>query len=333
MQRRGGNGGGSWFNGGERCGAAGGAHLTVQGDCLASDSSAEAVCCIGADGDNKSVSVFSSNGAAMAHCQTLIGHTQKVLSVAVYGDVIASGSRDKTIRVWSRSSGECTGTLICGAPVHGLALRVVNGCAEHLLSGEGNAGRKEGRACLWSISSMRLICTFDEHRGPVWSCALGERVALTASHDTTARTWPVGVGSAHGDGGSVASMGVLQHPEWVCSVSVFADDLAATGCADGSVRVWSLATLECTLQLEHGQGAVFCVRLLCGGVLCASGGQDETVKLWDLARSGEQITTLEHGAIVRGLAGLPGRTAPLLEHLVSAGGKTAGSVVVWRPGK
>ena len=52
----------------------------------------------------------------------LRGHTDSVVSVRLLGDLLVSGSRDRTARVWSVGSGECVATLRCGGVVFGLAI-------------------------------------------------------------------------------------------------------------------------------------------------------------------------------------------------------------------
>ena len=311
--------------------------LTVQADCLAFDGK-DTLICIGGDGDARSVSLYSIKlGHATASLQ---GHTDKVVSVACQGDLIASGSKDTTIRLWSRRTGTRTATLIgCEAAVHGLALQ-----GSLLLSGEGGVS-KDGwaKVRLWSVSTGKCTSIFSEHQGAVWSVALEDGIGVSASHDTTARVWPT-------DGTSENSLGVLKHPNWVCSVSVDGD-LAATGCADKRIRLWSLMSYSCSHILEHGGASaitpVFSVRLVRGGEILLSGGNDHNVKVWHLrggsrAAEGvedgaagsngnsladiESITTLSHEENVRGLAVLP-----QLKCIVSAGGRSASSVVVWKP--
>ena len=328
-----------WHNwGGARSAEMDGA-LTVQADCLSFDGK-DTLVCIGGDGDARSVSLYSLK---LGHVtKSLHGHTDKVVSVACQGDLIASGSKDLTIRIWSRRSGQRTATLIgCEAPVHGLALQ-----GALLFSGEGGGvGRGAGIARLWSLSTGKSISVFTEHQGAIWSVALEDGVGVSASHDATARVWPT-------NGSNDSSLGCLHHPAWVCSVSLDGN-LAATGCADKRVRLWSLTSYGCTRILEHGGGGsapvspVFSVRLVRGGQALLSGGNDHNVKIWHLrggSRSAEGIedgaagdtdepeisvecvATLPHEENVRGLAVLP-----QLKCVVSAGGRSASGVVVWKP--
>ena len=304
-----------WQGGGVRATEAD-AYFGFLADCLTLDEDDDTLACAGGNGDAKSVSIYSVKAGKMA--QQSYAHSDKVMSVAIQGNVVAAGSRDKTIRLWDRHSGECTSTLMgCEGLIHGLALR-----GDLLVSGEGGGqGKKSGdggKTRQWSVSRAENTVVHAEHTASVLGVALGEDLAVSASYDTTARIWPLATGST-------SSIGTLRHPSYVQSVSV-EGGIAATGCADGRARVWSLASKACLLKLEHSSIGLplFCVRLL-GGVL-VSGGEESTVKVWSLARGGgpmgECVATLAHGSSVKGLA-------ISAQGFVSSGGGS--TLVVWRP--
>lgn len=330
----------SWEGGGVRS-AEMESYLTMTADCLAAASDdSDAFVCVGGDGNGTTLSLFSAKAGRVTH--NLKGeHTDRVVCVACEGDVIASGSRDKTIRLWSRRDAKCVGTLRgCEDVVCGLAIR-----GDTLMSGEGTLEppsrirHYEGKARLWSIGAQQALCLYLEHTGPLWSIALGAEIGLSASHDTTVRVWPTGaLDIAASSGGTVpiGSIATLKHPAAAFSVSIETRSaLAATGCGDGRVRLWSLVDYTCVRVLEHAAridpkapSPVFCVRML--GHTLVSGGQDKMVKVWNLM--GEEVNSepcvavLEHGANVRGLA-----TSPQGGVIVTAGGRASNGVVVWRP--
>ena len=308
------------------------AFLTVQSDCL--DLDGDCLACIGGDGQGTSVSTFSAASGQVTH--NFKGHSDRVLCVAVEGDKIASGSRDKTIMLWSRSSGKHMATMECEEPVHGLAMR-----RGQLLSSEGKAGSPDGVARLWSVTASKLLALLHEHAGAIWGVALGVSLAVTASHDKTARVWPISEKKGKGKADTtshLASIATLTHPEWVCTVAIAADDsIAATGCADGRVRLWSLLTFACLRTLDHSSqdvaavsgddsriGPVFSVRLFSGALV--SGGFDQSVKVWSLSSDGDAIATLDHGAVVRGIV-----ASPRQGFIATAGGRTKEGLVIWRP--
>lgn len=112
----------------------------------------------------------------------------------------------------------------------------------------------------------------------------------------------------------------------VFSVSVDGE-LAATGCGDRIVRLWSLSSFACVRSLEHHASGftnypVFSVKLS-GGVL-VSGSEDKSVRVWTLAGGGECVATLTHGATVKGVA-----ISKKGGFVASTGPKSG--LVVWRP--
>ena len=294
------------------------AEANFHGDCLA----------VGADGDTifsvdgKRVGAFSASSGERLWSMT--GHVDQVLCVAVSGELIASGGRDKSIRLWSTETGQCTATLAgSDEAIYGLAT-----FGDLILSAE-----KGGHARLWSVSTRKCLALYAEHSGSiVWSAALHDVAAVTASHDTTARVWPV----LNVDG-LTSSLGTLTHPEAVFSVSLV-DDCIATACGDRQVRLWSLSSLTCTHTLEHSaalaNGGVddfreglfpFCVHLLSAHALVSGGGAEKSVKLWSLGGAGECVATMGHDATVRGVAASPAG------FIASVGGKWK-KLVVWRGG-
>ena len=337
-----------WRKGGRK-----GTEIEVATDCIALHPNCNELICSGADGDKNSVCVYSLASSAIV--LSLTGHTDRVCSVATQAAgfrhgpsttegggsddeedyLIASGSRDKTIRLWSRKTGSCLRVLE-GSSESVFSLGIRRGW---LLGGEGSSRQGAiAKARLWaiersddgqSIGKAKLQTTFQEHGGPIWSVALAHDLAVTASDDGTARVWYLQNASAR-------SLATLKHPMWVCSVSIAEDDAyCATGCGDGKIRLWSLRAgltttqYQCLRTFDHcdSQSGTYPLRVrwLHFGALVSS-GMDDNVKLWSLNTDGEatNVATLPHGDNVRGL------TVSASGIVASAGGSKSKSVIVWR---
>ena len=125
------------------------------------------------------MSVSCHSAISQHFLKNLQGHSGQVCSVAVLGDLVVSGGRDKAIKLWSRSSAACLTTLTeCEDQVYGLALK-----GTLLLSGEGGKGGKGAKGAkvrLWSVSDKSAptrLAVFAEHTGPVWSVSFADTVA------------------------------------------------------------------------------------------------------------------------------------------------------------
>ena len=260
-------------------------------DCLAMDGGDGTVLCMGSDGDATTVATYT---AAAGPDLCLIGHTAAVCSVATNGNLFASGSLDRTIKLWSQSTGLEVAVLDCDASPLGLAMSadwLI--CGEDVAEGESSAG---GRVLLWPIGEALKLSAIGatpavqmvEHAAAVVSVAISERCCASAgSSDLTARVWP----AAYEKG--TTSLAALPHEDGVTSVALnWAGSMLATGCIDGHVYVWSTVNFAKLARIDHSatRAAICSVRLAAD--LLVSGCRDGYVKLWSLTECGELITTL-----------------------------------------
>ena len=182
------------------------------------------------------------------------------------------------------------------------------------------SGAQDGSVCLWDSSSGRLMHRLQahEHDGTGWVMALvlsrhadgRSGLMLTASYDHTVRVWSqtaddIGGGGSSFGGGSFCSPsaggpggpgGPGGGPGWVLERTleghtdgVLGLELSRTrrhafsASNDHSVRVWELASGACLQVLEqHGCSVSALGWHLASGCL-ATGAEDGTVHLWDVA--------------------------------------------------
>jgi len=116
----------------------------------------------------------------------------------------------------------------------------------------------------------------------------------------------------------------MMHEEAVLSCCFSRDgELCATGCADGSAKVWKLATGQCLRRFEraHSQG-VTCMTFARDGTQLLSGSFDQTIKVHGL-KSGRTLKEFRgHGSFVNSV------TYTLDGARVVSGGSD-GTVRVW----
>jgi len=266
----------------------------------------------GANGNKNILSVYDI--VAGTTTQLLSGHSAPIQSVAVHGNLVASGDNAGHILLWSLSDSRQVGSLqAVGNRAHN---NIVYALAIDEAGGMLVSGAHDNVIKLWDLASKTHTATLVGHRGGINGIHLtGDGALVSGGQDREARVWLLD--------GSTSSTHVFTHPAKVYNCCA-AGDVLATACMDGRVRTFSRASNALTRELPPHRAWANTVRIL--GNLLVSGSTDATVRVWSLATPrGELVASLEgHNHMVLGLA---------ISHtnglIVSMG--QDGKVFVWKP--
>jgi WD40 repeat protein/biotin carboxyl carrier protein len=126
---------------------------------------------------------------------------------------------------------------------------------------------------------------------------------VSASLDGTVRVWDRTTGS---------DFRILKHPAAVkavaCTPATAKANLCLSGGADGVGRLWDLdGTSPKPLRVLDGKhrGAINCAAFSPDGAVCATGGDDRDINVWDVATGALKYKLTGHGGAVTGLQFLP----------------------------
>jgi WD40 repeat protein len=270
----------------------------------------------------------------------LHGHSNRVFSVAFSpnGQFLASGSADRTIKLWNPHTGKCLNTLHGhGSWVWAIAFSpdsnlIVSASHDHTIkiwdvhSGEcwqtlpGHPGSvlaiafsPDGQTLFssgyekivkqWDIQTGKCLNTWEADSNRVWAVAIstdGQYIA-TGGDEQTVKLWDIHTGTCQ-------RIFPGHTGQIVCILFTADGSRMISGSSDRTIKIWDMATGECLATLDNHQSWIWSLSLSHDEQTLLSGSQDETINCWDMA-TGQCWTTLRparpyEGAIVTDVKGL-----------------------------
>jgi uncharacterized protein with WD repeat/RNA polymerase-binding transcription factor DksA len=209
---------------------------------------------------------------------TLRGHEQGVFSVSFSpdGKFLASGSSDRTVKIWKVGNWREVATLRHGDSVWSVSF---SPDGKFLASGSLDKTVK-----VWEVRSWREVATLRGHENGVWSVSFGPdgKFLASGSRDWTVKVWEVR---------SWREVATLRgHEDQVISVTFSPDGkFLASGSSDKTVKVWEVGSWREVTTLKGHGNRVRSVSFSPDGKFLASGSDDNTVKVWGWGLQGSLL--------------------------------------------
>jgi len=260
--------------------------------------------------DDGTIHLWHRDDEQLRH--NLVGHTSGVYALAFSRDsaMLASGSTDKTIRLWRLTEGALADDVPHGhrALIYGVAF-----------SPDGRwlaSGGRDRSILIWDVATGRPSRQL-RPSAMVFGVAFspdGKRLA-SAQSDGSVQLWDVETGVP----------GATLKGDKEMTIVAFSPDgkRVAAGSRDHRVWLWDLGSRRVAWQGDWHQSFVYGVAFSPDGRRLASGSFDQTIALWDVA-TGRHLGTLRgHTAGVFGVDFTPdGRVVS---------GSADGTVRLWQP--
>ena len=259
----------------------------------------------------------------------LAGHSEIVLCLdhGASGRVLASGSKDRSARIWAPVASSDTDAAIpewgCVAVCEGHAESVGAIAMSRKSDDELRfmfTGSQDRTIKMWDLSNvpilratsrpnagegdeptppkLKSLTTHKAHEKDINSLDISpnDRLLASGSQDKTAKIWEVDyVTTAAGIRGEVRLLGTCKgHKRGVWCVRFGRTErVLATGSGDKTVKLWSLDDFTCLKTFEGHTNSVLRVDFVNAGMQMVSSASDGLVKLWNI-RDEECVATMDN---------------------------------------
>jgi WD40 repeat protein len=216
------------------------------------------------------------------------GHSEKTeaLAFSPNGRLVATGSSDRTIKLWDAANGHELRALNASTGIKALAFSP-NG---QMLAAGGN----DGKLRLWNVATGLEQTALTGHTKSVLALAYSAdgRWLASGGADEAVKVWDLAAQREHFS---------LNGPgSWVLALafSPNGQTLVAGGLA-GTLKFWETTTGGAVRTLNAHRDRVRCLAFNASGTQLASGGNDGQAILWD-ARSGQSLNSFSrlNGSVV-----------------------------------
>ncbi len=215
---------------------------------------------------------------------TLLGHEGSVQAVSFFtnGHSFASGSADKTVRLWDTSARRTLTVMANRSGYTSSVTSIATSPDGHTFA----SGGLDNSIQLWDFRSGKSKRLLLGHTDGVLAVAFDSsgQYLVSGSSDHTVKLWDLSIRKA--------ILTLSTHTNAVTAVAVSPDGkLIASGSEDRTIILWDMARGNKIRTLRGHQDTVQSLAFSPDGKTLASGSADKTIKLWDIA-TGKQVRTL-----------------------------------------
>jgi WD40 repeat protein len=202
-------------------------------------------------------------------------------------DTLASGSYDKTIKLWSMTTGQTKRTIQTNTYV--LSLKMLN-TNIHLAAGlfpDIN---------IYNINDGNLVSSLKGHTSYVRDLIqVSVDLLASSSLDETVRIWNLTT--------KTCKFILTGHTNSVYGLKQITSRILASGSLDRTIKLWNITSGQLIRTLSgHTRWIDWSVDLINNGETLVSGSEDQTIKMWNWS-TGECLRTIKTtGSVITSLA-------------------------------
>jgi WD40 repeat protein len=207
-------------------------------------------------------------------------HTSRVYALEwLDNDTLSSaGYSDKTIKLWSPTSGQTKRTIQTNQNVWSLKLLNTN---IHLAAGLGN-----GDINIYNINDGNLVSSLVYgHSFNVYDLVqISDDLLASSSGDQTVRIWNLTTNRC--------KFILTGHTKWVYGLKQITSNILASGSSDATIKLWDITSGQLIRTLTGHTSSIWWSVDLLNSQTFVSSSTDETIKLWNWS-TGECLSTIQ----------------------------------------
>lgn len=195
---------------------------------------------------------------------------------------LATGSYDKTIKIWNPSQ------LSCEVILHGHTDKIFS--LTQLNDGRLASGSRDNTIRIWNGTNWTCLASLSGHSDAVFTLLqIQNGYLLSGSADKSIKVWDVN---------SMKCLNSLdEHDDIIYSLVELSDKRVASGSKDKAIKLWNMSKFICEQTLQGHNGEVTALLELKDKRL-ASGSSDQTIIIWDVKQLTQQGILQNHQGMV-----------------------------------